>query len=151
MDVGKRRKVRRRRSVAIVAGLLGLVALALAVVLAAPVGASPGEGQLCSRCHTQTATATVRLAVSATSAKPGAKVKLSGTVPASHTWNKVKIQKRLGAAAWQTWKNVSLSGSSYSPTWTAPTVKGKYSFRTIYLGDNVFRKSTSPVRSVTVK
>jgi hypothetical protein len=131
--------------------LLVVALAAVAAIAARQAGAVPTNGQPCSRCHTQTATATVTLKVSATKVKPGTVVKVSGTVPSDHKWNKVTIQKRRGTNAWKLWKTVSITSSStFSAKWTAPTTKGKYSFRAIYPGDNKYKRSVSPVRIVTV-
>ena len=131
--------------------LLVVTLAAVAAVAARQAGAVPTNGQPCSRCHTQTATATVTLKVSATKVRPGTVVKVSGTVPSDHKWNKVTIQKRRGTNAWKLWKTVSITSSStFSAKWTAPTTKGKYSFRAIYPGDNKYKRSVSPVRIVTV-
>ena len=113
--------------------------------------AHPSNGQPCSSCHTQTATATVTLKVSTTKVKPGTVVRVSGTVPSDHNWNKVKIQKRRGTGAWKPWKTVVItSTSTFAAKWTAPVTKGKYSFRAIYQGDNKYKRSVSPTRTVTV-
>jgi hypothetical protein len=146
------RKARRTRGTFLVIPALALTALvSAAVIVATPATAHPSYGQPCSRCHTQTATATVTLKVSATKVHPGAVVKVSGTVPTDHTWTKVNIQKRFGTGAWKAWKTVTItSTSTFSAKWTAPTTKGKYSFRAVYPGDNTHKKSISPVRTVTV-
>jgi hypothetical protein len=146
------RKARGIRASFLVIPALALTALvSAAAIVATPATAHPSYGQPCSRCHTQTATATVTLKLSAAKVHPGAVVAASGTVPADHNWTKVTIQKRLGTKPWKAWKTVTItSTSSFSAKWTAAATKGKYSFRAIYAGDNNYKKSISPVRTVTV-
>ena len=133
------------------AALLVVTLAAVAAIAARQATAHPSYGQPCSRCHTQTTAATVTLKVSATKVKPGAIVRVSGTVPSDHNWDKVMIQKRRGTNAWKLWKTVSItSTSTFAARWTAPTTKGKYSFRAVYPGDNKYKRSVSPVRIVTV-
>ncbi len=145
-------RTRRVRAVFLVIPALALVALAsAAAIVASPATAHPSEGQPCSRCHTQTASATVTLTASPIKVHPGAIVKLTGKVPSDHTWTKVTIQKRRGTRAWSAWKTVTISStSSFTAKWTASTTKGKYSFRAVYPGDRKYKRSVSPVRIVTV-
>jgi hypothetical protein len=145
-------KTRRSRAWFLVIPALALAALMSAAAVAArPATAHPTYGQPCSRCHTQTAVATVTLRVSAAKVHPGTVVKLSGTVPADHTWTKVNIQKRRGTNPWRLWKSVTITASStFAAKWTAPTTKGKYSFRAVYAGDRKYKRAVSPVRTVTV-
>jgi len=146
------RKTRRLRGTFLVIPALALTALvSAAAIIATPATAHPSSGQPCSRCHTQTATATVTLKVSATRVHPRAVVKVSGKVPADHTWTKVNIQKRFRAGAWKAWKTVTItSTSTFSAKWTAQATKGKYSFRAVYRGDRKYKRSVSAVRAVTV-
>lgn len=132
-------------------GLLALAVLLTWAVVSSSASAHPSEGQPCATCHTQTKSATVTLAATPLKVGPAATVKLSGTVPAGHNWNKVTIQKSRTGSGWKAWKPVTLSGAGYSARWTAPATKGKYYFRTVYLGDNVYKRSVSPAKVVTVK
>jgi len=139
------------RPLLIAAALFVVVLAAVAAIAARQATAHPSYGQPCSSCHTQTTTAAVTLKVSTTKVKPGAVVKVSGTVPSDHNWNKVMIQKRRGTSAWKLWKTVGItSTSTFAAKWTAPATKGKYSFRAIYQGDNKYKRSVSPTRTVTV-
>ena len=139
------------RQILIAAALLVVVLAATAALAARQAGAVPSNGQPCGRCHTQSQTATVTLKDSATNVKPGTVVRVSGTVPSDHNWDKVKIQKRRGTNAWATWKTVTITSSStFSAKWTASATKGKYSFRAVYPGDNKYKRSVSPTRTVTV-
>ena len=155
-DTGTRPTSRRERrslirDISIVVAMLAVALAATAAVASRQARAVPSNGQPCSGCHEQTQTATVTLKVSATKVKPGTVVRLSGTVPSDHNWDKVKIQKRRGTNAWKTWKTVTISSSStFSAKWTAADTKGKYSFRAVYPGDNKYKRSVSPTRVVTV-
>lgn len=146
---GQRRSLVRPLSLAFALVVVALAATA--ALVARQADAVPSNGQPCGSCHDQTQTATVTLKVSATKVKPGTVVRVSGTVPSDHNWDKVKIQKRRGTNAWRTWKTVSITSSStFSAKWTAQTTKGKYSFRAVYPGDNKYKRSVSPTRVVTV-
>lgn len=155
-DTGTRPTSRREhrsliRAISIVVAMLAVTLAATAAVASRQAHAVPSNGQPCGSCHDQTQTATVTLKVSATKVKPGTVVRLSGSVPSDHNWDKVKIQKRRGTNAWKTWKTVTISSSStFSAKWTASDTKGKYSFRAVYPGDNKYRRSVSPTRVVTV-
>jgi len=139
------------RPLTLAAALFVVAVAATAALAVRQADAVPSNGQPCGSCHDQTQTATVTLKVSATKVKPGTVVRLSGTVPSDHNWDKVKIQKRRGTNAWRTWKTVSITSSStFSAKWTASTTKGKYSFRAVYPGDNKYKRSVSPTRVVTV-
>ena len=147
--VGKARGI--RASFLVIPALALTALVSAAAIVATPATAHPSYGQPCSRCHTQTAKATVTLKASPAQVPAGTVVKVSGKVPADHNWTKVTIQKRLGTKPWKAWKTVSItSASAFSGKWTAQATKGKYSFRAIYAGDNHYKKSISPVRAVTV-
>ena len=155
MNNASERPVRKARgvrtSLLVIPALAATALVSAAAIVATPAIAVPTNGQPCSRCHTQTAVATVTLRVSATKVHPGAIVRVSGTVPSDHTWTKVNIQKRRGTNPWRLWKSVTITSSStFSAKWTAPTTKGKYSFRAVYPGDRKYKRSVSPVRTVTV-
>ena len=147
--VGEKRGI---RVTFLVIPALALTALvSAAAIVATPATAHPSYGQPCSRCHTQTATATIAFKASLAKVHPGTVVKFSGTVPTDHTWTKVNIQKRRGTNPWKAWKAVTISSSStFSAKWTAPTTKGKYSFRAVYPGDRKYKRAVSAVRAVTV-
>ncbi len=144
-----RGRIRRRRLAIAIPVVLVLAFAAIAVVSAGSAVAHPSEGQPCS-CHSPSTAATVTLKASVATIHPGKSVKLSGTVATSPTWTSVKLQKRKGTAAWKTFKTATLSSAAYSASWKAPTVKGTYKFRTIYLGDNHLKKGISPTRTVKV-
>ena len=147
--VGKTRGI--RASFLVIPALALTALVSVAAIVATPATAHPSYGQPCSRCHTQTAVATVTLKASLAKVHPGAIVKFSGRVPSDHTWTKVNIQKRRGTNPWKAWKAVTISSSStFAAKWTAPTTKGKYSFRAVYLGDRKYKRSVSAVRAVTV-
>jgi len=139
----------RRRLAVVIPTIVALAIAALFVLSATSATAHPSYGQPC-HCHTPTQTAVVTLTASAKKVHPAKSVKLSGTVSGSPAWTSVKIQKRLGTGAWKAVKTAALSGAAYNATWKAPTRKGTYSFRTIYLGDNHLKRAVSAVKKVKV-
>ena len=123
-----------------------------AAYTAKPAGSHPSEGQPCSRCHTQTLTTSLTLTLSKTSVAPGGRVRLSGTLAAGRSDQKITIKKSRNGTTWRVWKRVSLTSSlTYSATWTAPSTKGAYYFKARYPGDNKYKPCTSPRRRVVVK
>ena len=139
----------RRRHVLIASAIIVLAFAALFALSATGAVAHPSYGQPC-HCHTPTQTATVTLKTSVATLHPARSAKLSGTVSGSPTWTSVRVQKRLGTAAWKTFKTAALSGGAYSASWKAPATKGTYSFRTVYLGDNHLKKAISAVKKIKV-
>ena len=148
-----RRTARARFAMPAILAVLALAALlALAAYTAKPAGSHPSEGQPCSRCHTQTLTTSLTLTLSKTSVAPGGRVRLSGTLAAGRSDQKITIKKSRNGTTWRVWKRVSLTSSlTYSTTWTAPTTKGTYYFKARYPGDNKYKPCTSPRRRVVVK
>ena len=146
---GARRGLHGRRLVAAIVALSAVALAAVAIVSASSATAHPSYGQPC-RCHTPTQTATVTLTASPKKVRPATKATLKGSVSGDPTWTSVKLQKRLGAAAWKTFRTAKLSGAAYTASWKAPAKKGTYSFRAVYLGDNHLKKATSAVRKVKV-
>jgi hypothetical protein len=139
----------RRRPAIVIPSIIVLAFAALFVLSATSAVAHPSYGQPC-HCHTPSQTATVTLKASAAKVHPAVSVKLNGKVSGNPTWTSVRVQKRLGTAAWKTFKTASLSSAAYAASWKAPAKKGTYSFRTVYLGDNHLKKATSAIKKVKV-
>jgi hypothetical protein len=131
------------------------VVVAAAAIIAATLGADkavahPSYGQPC-QCHGATAAPTVTVATSVAKVRVRKAIKVTGSVSPGFPGLKAQLQVKRGGAAWKTYKTLILSAqSTVAATWKAK-VKGRYSFRLYYLGDNQYAAGASAVKVVRVR
>lgn len=112
-----------------------------------PVGSSSA---FVSATHSIARSSTTALRVSASRARLGSTLVLSGSVAPNKAGSRVTIRYRRGTGAWRTIGARTLSTSSgYSLTFR-PGTRGTYSFKATFAGDASNTGSTSAVRTTRV-
>jgi Cytochrome c554 and c-prime len=109
----------------------------------------PGLGRGVAKVVKQASIVTIK--TSKARVHPRTKVTISGVVTPNVAGKKVVVQISRNKKTWKTFKTLTvLAASNYTVKWTAPTVKGKYFFRTKFAGTPAIAAGTSKVKLVTV-